>query len=238
MAFSGGVDSAVLLHACHRALGARAVGVIADSASLPRADLERAKTFARDQDIALEVVTTAELKDPRYRVNTAERCYFCKEALFDGMELVAKRHDLATLAFGAIVDDAFDERPGARSATERGVRAPLAEAGFTKADVRAYARTHELPMWDTPASACLASRIPHGTVVTAERLARIEEAEASVRALGFRVLRVRDHGQKARVEVGEEERARAGDMHRELAACLKPAGFLEVELATYGRQAK
>src|SRR5688500_13783019 len=131
VAFSGGVDSAVLLHAAHRCLGSRALGVIADSPSLPRADLARALAFARAQGLALEVVSTSELSDPRYSANAGDRCFFCKEALFEAMELAAKRRGLPALAFGEIADDALDDRPGARSARARGVRAPLAEAGFT-----------------------------------------------------------------------------------------------------------
>jgi len=233
VAFSGGVDSAVLLHAAHRRLGQRALGVIADSPSLPRADLARARAFAREQGIALEVVSTDELDDPRYRANAGDRCFFCKEALFAAMELVARRRGLPFLAFGEIADDALDDRPGARSARARGVRAPLSEAGFTKADVRAYARRHGLPQHDQPASACLASRLPRGTPVTAERLARVEGAEDDVRARGLRVLRVRDHGPRARLEVGADELARAAELGPELAAVLARHGFTEVELAAY-----
>ena len=233
VAFSGGVDSAVLLHAAQRALGARALGVIADSPSLPRAELARARAFAAERGIALLVVTTGELADPRYRANAGDRCFFCKEALFDALELAARRRGLPALAFGEIADDALDDRPGARSARARGVRAPLAEAGFTKADVRAYARRHGLPQHDQPASACLASRLPRGTEVTAERLARVEAAEAELRALGLRVLRVRDHGRLARVEVGADELALAAGKRPQLAELLAGHGFEELELAAY-----
>lgn len=233
VAFSGGVDSAVLLHASRRALGDRAVGVIADSPSLPGAELASARRFAAHIDVVLEVVATDEMDRQGYRVNDGERCYFCKQALFDAMELVARRRGLAALAYGAIADDDADDRPGMRSASERGVRAPLAEAGFTKADVRAYARAHGLPMWDAPASACLASRIPRGVQVTPARLARVERAEAGLRALGLRMLRVRDHGLTARVEVGGDEVQRARSLEGEIGRCLESEGFEELVLARY-----
>ena len=233
LGFSGGVDSAVLLHAAHSVLGTRAVGVVADSPSLPRAELRQAIALAEAMGAELEVVSTAELDDPRYRANAGDRCFFCKEALFDAMARVAERRGLGVLAFGAIVDDALDDRPGARSAQRRGVRAPLAEAGLGKQDVRRYARDHGLAVWDKPASACLASRLPTGTVVTRERLARVERAEAALSALGFSVLRVRDHGSGARVELGRGERDRGERLATEIAERLGPLGFSRVELATY-----
>ncbi len=233
VAFSGGVDSALLLDAARRALGERAVGVIADSPSLPRAELARARAFAAERGIDLVVVATQELADARYRANAGDRCFFCKEALFEAMQKVALERGLAALAFSEIADDALDARPGSLSARARGVAAPLAELGFTKADVRALARQHGLPQWDQPASACLASRLPPGTAVSAERLERIERAEADVRALGFRVLRVRDHGRRARLELGGEERARADALREELERRLSLHGFAELELASY-----
>ncbi len=233
VAFSGGVDSAVLLHAATRFLGRRAVGVLADSPSLPRAELAGARELAASIGARLAIVRTDELDDPRYAANAGDRCYFCKEALFRAMEAVAARLGLAHLAFGEIADDLHDDRPGSRSARERGVLAPLRDAGFTKADVRRYAREHGLRVAEKPASACLASRLPVGTAVTRARLLRVERAEESVRALGFRVLRVRDHGSRARVEVGAGELTLARALERELAAGLAPHGFAELELAAY-----
>lgn len=233
VAFSGGVDSAVLLHAAHRVLGDGAVGVIADSPSLPRAELHAARNLAAQIGARLVVVRTDELGDPRYARNAGDRCYFCKSALFDAMERVAKQERLAHLAFGELADDLVDDRPGALAAGERGVVAPLREAGFCKSDVRLYARAHGLTVWAKPASACLASRLPVGTEVTAARLARVEQAEARVRALGFRVLRVRDHGARAEVEVGADELASARARRAELLHAVGAAGFERLVLRAY-----
>jgi uncharacterized protein len=234
VAFSGGVDSTVLLHAAHRNLGERAVGVIADSASLPRRELAAARELAAQIGAALVEVRTHELADARYVSNSGQRCYFCKSALFETMERWARRAGIASLAFGEIVDDLSDDRPGARAASERRVVAPLREAGFTKADVRRYACEAGLAVADKPASACLASRVPHGTAVTAERLATIERAEERLAALGLRVLRVRHHGLRARVEVGAEELESARSRVAAIAAALAAEGFARFDLAVYG----
>jgi len=233
VAYSGGVDSTVLLHAAVRALGDRAVAVIADSPSLPRRELAEAREQALQLGARLEIVRTVEGEDPDYQANLGQRCYFCKAALFDAMERVAEREQIPFLAFGEIVDDALDDRPGARAARERGVLAPLAEAGMSKADVRRYATEAGLDVAEKPASACLASRIPVGTKVTPERLATVEAAEEKLRGLGLRVLRVRHHGELARVEVGANELARAMELRSELEERLRSAGFRELELAVY-----
>jgi uncharacterized protein len=233
VAFSGGVDSSVLLHAAHAALGERAVGVIADSASLPRRELAQALELAQRIGARVEVVATDEGEDERYRANAGDRCYWCKSALFDAMDRSAEKLGIAELAFGEITDDRLEDRPGARAARERRVRAPLADAAFTKQDVRRYAREFDLPVAEKPSSACLASRIPVGTRVTAERLARVEAAEEALYALGFRVLRVRDHGSSARVEVGSEEIAHARSQAESISASLAALGFRDVELTVY-----
>ena len=240
VAFSGGVDSSVLLHAAIGVLGERAVGVIADSPSLPRRELDEARALAGSVGARLVEVRTEELADERYIENRGDRCYHCKSALFDAMQ-AALEGTLAswaaerqtTLAFGEIVDDQLDDRPGARAARERGVVAPLADAGFTKADVRRYAAEHGLRVADKPASACLASRIPVGTRVTRERLARVEAAEELLRELGLRELRVRDHGRRARVEVGAAELAFARSIEPRLADALAGVGFDSFELDRY-----
>ncbi|MDZ4773213.1 MAG: ATP-dependent sacrificial sulfur transferase LarE [Planctomycetota bacterium] len=233
VAFSGGVDSTVLLHAAQRVLGAGAVGVIADSPSLPRRELEEARSVAAAMGATLVVIATHELDDERYRANAGNRCYFCKSALFAAMEPWAREHGFNALAFGEIVDDLVDVRPGAQAAREFGVVAPLSAAQMSKDDVRRYAREHGLTVADKPSSACLASRLPVGTVVSRERLARIERAEDALRDLGLRQLRVRDHGTHARVEVGADEiavRERiAIDAERELLSC----GFETIEWGVY-----
>ena len=233
VAFSGGVDSSVLLHAAVHALGDGALAVIADSPSLPRRELTEAKELARSLGVELVVVGTRELEDPRYAENAGERCYFCKYALFDAMRHVARERSIPKLAFGKIQDDALDHRPGERAAQEFGVCAPLDACGFTKEDVRRYARRYDLPVAEKPASACLASRIPVGTQVTAERLAVVEAAEEDLRELGLGVLRVRHHGSKARLELGPREYLwveQRADLLRER---LASHGFEDVEFARY-----
>ena len=233
VAFSGGVDSAVLLHAAHRALGAEAVGIIADSPSLPRRELHEARDLAAQLGIELVEVRTAELSDPAYRANAGDRCYFCKAALFEVMTTWAREHGFEALAFGEITDDLADDRPGARAAAEFRVHAPLSAAGLSKADVRRYADLHNLSVADKPSSACLASRIPVGTEVTRERLARVEAAEEALRGLGLRQLRVRDRGAHARVEVGADELEGARASRQEIGVLLATQGFEEFELAAY-----
>lgn len=233
VAFSGGVDSSVLLHAAYAVLGDGAAAVIADSPSLPRRELAEARALASAIGAQLCVIATDELSDERYRANAGDRCYFCKSALFRAMEPWARARGFRALAFGEITDDLLDDRPGARAAREFGVVAPLSAAGFSKDDVRRYARDAGLHVADKPSSACLASRLPVGTAVTAERLARVERAEDALRALGFSQLRVRDLGEKARVEVGRDERERAEEVRAGIARALLSEGFAAVEIAVY-----
>ncbi|MBK8180724.1 MAG: TIGR00268 family protein [Planctomycetes bacterium] len=233
VAFSGGVDSAVLLHAARARLGAGAVGVIADSASLPRAELEEARALARSMGAELVLLSTPELEDPRYQANDARRCYYCKQALFEVLSAFCRARSLAHGAFGETADDRLLVRHGSEAAREAGIVAPLAEAGFTKADVRRYAREAGLSCAEKPASACLASRLPTGTVVTRARLSRVERAEGLVRARGFSVVRVRDLGSLGRLEVGEGELSRAEHCRIALAEDLEQAGFADFELAVY-----
>lgn len=236
VAFSGGVDSTVLLHAARRVLGPDdGVAVIADSPSLPRAELADARRIAETIGARLVEVRTAEGDDPQYRANVGDRCYFCKAALFRAMETFARDEGFGTLAFGEIVDDWSDDRPGARAASEFGVVAPLSAAGLGKDDVRRYAAEHGLEVADKPASACLASRIPVGTEVTRERLATVERAEAELREMGLRVLRVRHHGTHARVEVGADEVERATAIRARIETALRTEGFETLEIARYGR---
>jgi uncharacterized protein len=233
IAYSGGVDSGVLLHAARRALAERAVAVIADSASLARSELDAALAFARSIGVEPVVLSTTELEDPRYQRNAGDRCYFCKSALFEAMTGWARETGVTRIAFGEIVDDLSEDRPGARAAREFEVLAPLSAAGFTKLDVRRYAREHGLALADKPASACLASRLPVGVRVTRERLARVERAEEHLKTLGWRQVRVRDHGALARVEVGADELETARGQLASAAKGLAAAGFERIELHAY-----
>ncbi|MEQ1894200.1 MAG: TIGR00268 family protein, partial [Planctomycetota bacterium] len=182
-----------------------------------------------------ELLATDELTSEDYRRNDGARCYHCRHALFTGMEAWARAQGFGVLAYGEITDDLGEPRPGRAAAAEFQVRAPLREAGFSKDDVRRYAREHGLAVAEKPAAACLASRLPPGTRVTRAALARIEDAEERLRALGFGLLRVRDHGRRARVELAQEELARAEALRHELALRLAPLGFEELELAPYRR---
>lgn len=234
VAFSGGVDSSVLLHAAARVLGPKVRALIADSPSLPRAELAEARELARALGVELVELSTSELSLDAYAANAGDRCYWCRRTLFDAMTDFACEHGFAHLAYGEIVDDLTDDRPGRRAAREFAVSSPLVTAGLTKEDVRAYARRYGLGVADKPAQACLASRIPVGTRVTPERLARVEHAEEALREFAFQVLRVRDHGARARVEVAEGELGRARERRDEIAARLRRMDFLEVEFAVYG----
>lgn len=233
VAFSGGVDSTVLLHAAVSELGDGAVGLIADSPSLPRRELAEARELARAIGTELVVLRTHEMDDERYRENRGDRCYFCKSALFEAMKPWARAHGFTALAFGEITDDLLDDRPGARAAREFGVVAPLSAAGFSKEDVRRYAREAGLIVADKPSSACLASRLPVGTAVTRAKLARVETAEGVLRALGLSQVRVRDHGSLARVEVGGGELPHAETRWSEILTALGACGFERAELARY-----
>ncbi|MBI3321292.1 MAG: ATP-dependent sacrificial sulfur transferase LarE [Candidatus Omnitrophica bacterium] len=209
VAFSGGVDSTLLAKLALDALGDDGVlAVTADSPSLAREDLIETRRLARHLQLAHLVVQTNELEDPAYRANTSARCYACKRELFATLWSLAQARHYAVVLYGAIGDDQLTERPGQRAALAFGVQAPLQEAGLEKWEVRAIARQLGLPNWDRPQNACLASRIPHGTAVTEERLKQIEEAEAVLRAQGFRQIRVRHMGRHARIEVGSDEVAR------------------------------
>ena len=229
VAYSGGVDSACLAVFAHRVLGARALAVTADSESLAADQRELAISVARRFGFAHRVVRTHELENPLYARNHADRCYHCKSELFETLVPLARGEGFAHVAYGLIVDDLSDFRPGQRAAAERGARAPLAEAGLTKADVRALSRALELPTAELPASPCLASRLPYGTPVTLEALRRVERAEAGVRALGFRELRVRHLGERARVEIAlpEMPRLEGPGVREAVLAALRAAGYAE-----------
>ena len=239
VAFSGGVDSSVLLHAASRALPhGRVVAVTARSPSLPEAELAEAVAFARSLVVEHEVLTTDELARDGYRENGPDRCYHCKSELFDVIDRVlgsSLRERGFAVAFGAIVDDLSDHRPGARAARERSVLAPLAELGFDKLAVRAYARRHGLGVAEKPSFACLASRVLHGTPVDLASLTRLERGEALLRALGFRQFRLRHHDAIARIEVEPQDVPRVVAVRDQLEPALRALGwrYVTVDLGGY-----
>jgi uncharacterized protein len=230
VAFSGGVDSALLLKVCVDELGDRVLAVTADSPSYPAVDRGDAVELARRFGASHLFVRTAEMEDERYRRNESDRCYVCKHTLFETLLPIARERGLAHLAFGANKDDEGDFRPGHRAAAEFDVRAPLLDADLRKEDVRELCRALDIPVWNKPASACLASRIPYGTRVDPDVLARIERAEAALRELGFAQCRVRHHGDVARVELAPEDLPRALADRDAISKLLKDAGYLFVAL--------
>jgi uncharacterized protein len=236
VAYSGGVDSAFLAATAHRVLGNRMLAVLADSPSLARRDFEQACAFAREQEIPLRTVETGELERPDYLRNDANRCFYCKDALFDAMEALGPKLGFERIAFGMNADDRGDYRPGQRAATEHAVLAPLAEAGLTKTEIRALARAAGFALWDRPAAPCLASRVEYGRAVTREVLAQVEKGEESLRQLGFHELRVRHHGELARVELARADMPRALTMEMldAITTALKAAGFQYVTLDCAG----
>jgi len=237
VAFSGGIDSTVVAQAAHFALGDRAVAVTADSASVPRAEIDEAQRLARHIGIRHRLIATDEFADPDYVRNDGARCYFCKSELYRRIETILPELGATVICTGANVDDLGDYRPGLRAAAEHGARHPLQEAGFTKADVRALARAWNLPTWDKPASPCLSSRLAPGVEVTRERTGRVEAAEAFLRELGYREFRVRLHeGELARVEVPADELWRLADpvVRDDLVRRLKELGFRFVTLDLEG----
>jgi uncharacterized protein len=235
VAFSGGVDSTLLLRLALDELGSdRAVAVLASSPAYPEAEQEEARALARALGARLLEVDTREVELEEYRRNLPDRCFHCKEELFETLEPLRDRLALAHLAYGATADDEGDHRPGHGSAVRRGVRFPLLEAGMGKGEIRAAARRLGLPNWDKPSFACLSSRIPHGTEVTPEALRRIGAAEAALHALGFRQVRVRHHGDVARIEVEPAEMERALALRERVVAGVRDAGYTFVALDLEG----
>jgi uncharacterized protein len=209
VAFSGGADSAYLAYTATKVLGAKALAVTADSASYPDAHRQLALRVASDFGIAHEIIRTNEIERPEYRANPANRCYFCKHELYAELQKLKQARGFSAVADGSNADDRGDYRPGRQAAREFGVRSPLDEASLAKEEIRELSRRAGLPTWDTPASACLSSRIPYGSAVTEEKLRAIESAESILRGLGFRVFRVRHHDAIARLEIAKDEMARA-----------------------------
>jgi pyridinium-3,5-biscarboxylic acid mononucleotide sulfurtransferase len=235
VAYSGGVDSAYLAYVAHQTLGERALAVTADSPSYPQRHRELALRIARDFGLHHRIIRTGELERPEYRANPANRCYYCKHELYTHLSQVAADRD-AVVVDGNNADDRGDYRPGRQAAREFGVRSPLDEVDLTKDEIRELSRRAGLPTWDEPASACLSSRIPYHHEVTDEKLRTIERAEQAIRALGFRVFRVRHHDEVARLEIARDEMTRALDPEIGAAIVreLKTAGYKYVSLDLQG----
>ena len=227
VAFSGGIDSTLVLKIAHDELGPNAVGITAVSPTYPVAELESATRTAMEIGARHEVVETDQLTIPAFVQNDAARCFHCKTDLYRLLEGLRSARSTRWILDGTNMDDLGDDRPGIKAAREWQVRSPLVEAAFTKADVRAVAQTLGLSTWDKPAAACLSSRIPRGMPITVEKLRRVEQAEAILQAEGFRQVRVRDHGDIARIEVAGEEFARLNHptLRSAISARLRQVGF-------------
>jgi uncharacterized protein len=209
VAYSGGVDSALVAAVAVQELGQNALACIAVSPSYPARERRAALELARKIGIRHRLVATQEHLDPDYAANPVDRCYHCKSELYDRLRTIAAEEGLAVIVDGSNADDVGDDRPGMSAAGERGVRSPLIEAGIGKDEVRAIARHLQLEVWDKPSMACLASRVPHGTPIQPDLLRRIERAEDALAALGFRQLRVRHHGEIARIELATDDLEKA-----------------------------
>jgi len=236
VAFSGGVDSTFLGRAAREALGDRAVLVTADSETYPAAELEETRRLAGLLGMRHEVVQTRELDNPEYARNAPNRCYFCKEELFNRLEPLAAAAGGAQLIYGANMDDLGDHRPGMDAARAKGVRAPMIEAGLWKEEIRALSRELGLPTWDKPSFACLSSRFQYGDRITADKLRQVDAAEAFLKSQGFREFRVRHHDRLARIELGPGEMARIWEDGRREAiiARFREIGYLYVALDLLG----
>ncbi|BBL78533.1 7-cyano-7-deazaguanine synthase [Rubrobacter xylanophilus] len=235
VAFSGGVDSSLALAVAVRALSReRVLAVTSCNETYLPSELEKAREFAASLGVKHEVVETRELDDPNYASNPTNRCYFCKSTLYTELGRMARERGYGCVVDGANADDEGDWRPGRKAARELGVLSPLAEAGVGKDEVRRLARHLGLPTWDKPALACLSSRFPYGQRITPEKLSQVARSEEFLRSRGFRQVRVRHHGEVARLEVAEEEMERAFRMREEISSALREAGFAYVALDLSG----
>lgn len=237
IAYSGGVDSSFLLRVAVDTLGDRATALTAISDSYPEWERAEARDLATAMGARLIEVETHEIDRPGYRANAGDRCYHCKTELFEVAALQSTARDLGVLCYGAIPDDLGDHRPGMTAAAEHAVRAPLIEAGLTKADIRALSRRLDLPTWDKPATACLSSRFPYGTEITPDRLRQVGRCEARLHALGFRQLRARYHGDLVRIELAPDEMPRLfadPALTQAVIAACKAVGFRFVALDLQG----
>jgi uncharacterized protein len=236
VAFSGGVDSAYLAYLAHDELREKAIAVTGDSASYPTFQRELADELTQRFGIRHEIIFTEEFNDPNYVNNPPNRCYYCKAELYTKLHEFAEVRGFAVICDGTNADDVGDYRPGRQAASERGVRSPLLECGLTKADIRELSRRAGLPTWNEPASACLSSRVPYGQVVTLEKLSMVDRAEIALKQMGFRQVRVRHHGDIARIEVADAEMPHALDveMAQRMSTTLKAIGFKYVALDLEG----
>lgn len=236
VAFSGGVDSAYLACVASGELGERALAITGDSASYPTFQRDLSAKLTTQFGILHEVIVTEEFDNPEYTSNPPNRCYYCKSELYSKLNRLARERGFAVICDGTNADDAGDYRPGRQAARELGVRSPLLECAMTKADIRALSRRRGLPTWNEPASACLSSRVPYGEIVTIGKVSMVDKAETALKNLGFRHVRVRHHGDVARIEVAEEEMPRAVDavMMRRMSAAVKALGFTYVALDMEG----
>jgi uncharacterized protein len=236
IAYSGGADSAYLAWAAHRMLGANAVAVTADSASIPDSHKSDAEAFARQCGFQHEYIETREFDNPDYVKNDPNRCFHCKDELFTRLEKLARERGIEHIAYGVNVDDLGDYRPGQHAAKLHQAKAPLVDAGLTKAEIRELSRLTGLSTWDRPASACLSSRIPYGTPVTIENVKTVERGEEAIRQLGFRQFRVRFHGKLVRIEIAKDELAIAltPEMAERFIQIFKPLGFHYVTIDLEG----
>ena len=236
VAYSGGTDSAYLAWAAVRALGANAVAITADSASIPQSHKRDAEEFAAQFGIRHEYIETFEFDNPEYVKNDKNRCFHCKDELFSRLDKVCVERGIESVVYGVNVDDLGDWRPGQGAAKAHSVKAPLVDAGLRKAEIRELSRMAGLPTWDRPAAACLSSRIPYGTEVTKERIKTVEDGEEALKALGFRQFRTRFHGDLVRIEVAVEEldKAMQPAMAAQFVEIFKPLGFHYVTLDLQG----
>ncbi|MBI2917195.1 MAG: ATP-dependent sacrificial sulfur transferase LarE [Chloroflexi bacterium] len=236
IAFSGGVDSTLLVSVAHEVLGEKALAVTGVSPTYTREEVEAARSLAEHIGIRHRFIETKELDDPCFARNDSRRCYYCKSELFRELRHIADAEGLAWVADGTNRDDTSDYRPGRQAAAELGVRSPLLEAGLTKADIRRLSRERGLPTWDQPAQACLASRFPTGTAITSELLEQVGQAESYLHSLGLRQVRVRHHGSIARIEVEPEDipRLAADGIRQDIVARLREIGYTYVALDLSG----
>ena len=236
VAYSGGTDSAYLAWAAHRVLGADALAITADSASIPESHKRDAEDFVRRLGIPHEYIETHEFDNPDYLKNDKNRCFHCKDELFARLEEVGSARGISNIIYGVNQDDLGDYRPGQNAAKIHQVKSPLVEAGLTKAEIRELSRIAGLPTWDRPASACLSSRIPYGTPVTIENVKTVERGEEEIKALGFRQFRVRFYNELVRIEVAKDElpRALTSEMAAKFTQIFKALGFKYVTLDLEG----